>query len=169
MNVHASSAASRPLRAPATNERNRLIAALGAARNAHQRWIGQALALLEGINSAGGEIILDPHACEFSAWYYGPGSRLATVPGYSAIESLHFRVHDLAKEIKPTLASEENSLLSRLFGMNSVATSSKQLLAAQLTGHSRRIVNLLGQMEQAIQGMSDAELAKLLAPPVPGA
>lgn len=151
----------------AVSDRHRLLASLRTARTAHQRWVGQALARLEGMAAAGRSLILDPRGCDFAVWYYGQGAELAGFPDFKEIEPLHVRLHEVAGEIAPLIRNEPGSVLSRLFGKGGAGTPQKELLAKQISRLSRRIVGLLDQIEGILEGMSEAEVIQLTELPIP--
>jgi len=151
-----------------SEERENLIWLLGMAKRAHQRWVGHALAIIEGIAVERDYIPLEPQQCEFGIWYYGEGRRLAPLPAFQEIEPLHDRLHGIYMEIfRQLFHDKEASLFSRLLGKKSKA-SKEDIEAARRMFHllsdvSREMTERLDELQHLLQQMPEEEFAGLLA------
>jgi hypothetical protein len=151
-----------------SEERENLIWLLRMARRGHQRWVGHALAIIEGIAVEREYIPLEPQQCEFGIWYYGDGRRLAGLQSYRDIEDKHNRLHGIYMEIfKVLFRDKEQSLFSRMLGKKSKA-SKEDVETARRMFHSlnevsREMTELLDEVERVLAEMSDQEFARLIA------
>ena len=146
-----------------------LIWLLSMAKRAHQRWVGHALAIIEGIAVEREYIPLEPQQCEFGVWYYGDGRRLAKLQAFRDIEAKHDRLHGIYLEIfKILFHGKEPSLFSRLLGKKSGASKedieTARRMFQSLSDVSREMTDLLDEIERTLRRMSDQEFAELTRP-----
>jgi hypothetical protein len=149
-------------------ERENLIWLVRMAKRAHQRWVGHALAIIEGIAVERDYIPLEPQQCEFGIWYYGEGQRLRGLQCFRDIEPKHDRVHGIYMEIFKVLFSEkETSLFSRLLGKKSRASrediENARRMFHSLNEVSRDMTERLDELERVLAQLSEEDFAGLMA------
>ena len=104
----------------------------------HIKWVQRVTAALDDpaieLDADG---IADPHACRFGAWFDVAGRRqYGHLPAFVAIEPLHRRIHELAREM----------LARRDSGMTELARH----CADEIVDTKERIVALLGSLRGAL-------------------
>jgi hypothetical protein len=68
------------------------------AQNHHRAWVEAVAAYLDGSASQPPEV--DGTLCHFGHWYLGAGRRrYGRIPQFCAIDEVHARVHDLARDL----------------------------------------------------------------------
>jgi len=149
--------------------KNDIISMLRDAARSHKKWVGNALALIEGVPLDKEKVPVNGTECEFGRWYYGEGQKLREVHGFKEIEVSHDRLHRTYMEIFAILFGEdrEASLFSKLFGLShKVAIANRE--AAMIKYHtldeqSNMIIKQLLQLEKVITAMNDKQLERYLA------
>lgn len=147
-------------------ERKTLITQLRKAKTAHIRWRSYAQALISGLPMDEDKVPVIYTDCEFGRWYYGEGQALSRLPGYRAIDEPHERLHELYMDIVQHLFDEDDiSFFDRLIGRSGKSAESHHTEAhkklEELLHISERLLGHIEELEYAILGLSDEQLAKL--------
>ncbi len=143
-----------------------IIKRLREAKKAHRRWVARAQTMMEGMPVAQEQLPLDHTDCTFGAWYHGEGQLLSHFPEFTRIDEPHRRLHDTYRQIFTLLFSEQKpSLFRRLLGRTATRSQEQQtearVLLAQLNAASLEILDLIDNLEQVIQALSDKEIERL--------
>ncbi|MCI5221447.1 MAG: hypothetical protein D3924_01890 [Candidatus Electrothrix sp. AR4] len=146
-----------------------LLATLRNAVLTHKKWVGNALALIEGVPLDKNKVPVNATECEFGKWYYSDGQKLKDLPGFKEIEKSHNRLHRTYMEIFAILFGEANELsfFSKLIGRShKIASANRQAAMDKyllLEDHSNLIISQLEQMEKMISAMGEKQTAKYLS------
>lgn len=148
-------------------DKKQLIANLRAAKSAHIKWRSYAQALAAGLPVSENQVPVIHTDCAFGKWYYGPGQRLSSLPGYQAIEAPHEALHGIYMHLfKLLFETEESSFFARLIG-----TARKQgeqrrdqfdALLNNLVEMSKTLLTAIELLEQEIMRMEDEDIAALV-------
>ncbi len=65
----------------------------------HLKWFGHILDGISNPQLLQDTVVSKPTECEFGKWFYGDGSKLAELPVYKELESIHNDVHKIVGEL----------------------------------------------------------------------
>jgi hypothetical protein len=151
-----------------TMDKHELIEMLRNAMRSHKQWVGNALALIEGIPLEKEKVPVNATECAFGKWYYGEGQKLKKINGVKEIESSHDDLHKTYMEIFAILFGEANepSFFSKLFGLSQKIAAEKREAAMEkyhvLKAQSEIIIKQLEHLEKMITVMGETQLAMYL-------
>ncbi|MBF0621300.1 MAG: CZB domain-containing protein [Magnetococcales bacterium] len=78
-------------------------------KKAHLSWLGKLEGVIRGRSQLKPEEVASGRQCDFGKWYYSEGTeRYGEIENFRAIESVHLRVHEMAREI--VALSEEGNI-----------------------------------------------------------
>lgn len=147
-------------------KKNEVLSILHNAIRGHKQWVGNALALIEGVPLEKDKVPVNATECEFGKWYYGAGQNLKKISGFKEIEASHDKLHAIYTEIFSILfgeKSKEPSLFHKLFGTSHKIVEENRRAAMEkfylLEKHSATIINQLEQLEKVIVAMGETQLA----------
>ncbi|WP_417915443.1 CZB domain-containing protein [Candidatus Electronema sp. JM] len=149
--------------------KNELIVVLRDAARSHKEWVGNALALIEGVPLDKEKVPVNATECKFGQWYHGEGQSLRGIAGFKELEAPHDELHRKYMEIFAILFGEdyEPSFFAKLFGSSRKLAAEKRELAMEkfrlLEKQSDLIVKQLIQLEKLITAMGENQLEKYLA------
>jgi hypothetical protein len=150
-------------------EKKDVVSTLRGAAVSHKKWVGNALALIEGVPLEKDKVPVNSTECEFGIWYYSDGQNLKDIPGFKEIEKPHNKLHRTYMEIFGILYGEESkpSFFSKLIGRSHKVAEEKRDAAMDkyqvLEDNSNVIVNQLDQLEKVISAMGETQLAKYMS------
>ncbi len=149
-------------------KKDSILITLDNAKKSHQKWVDNALFLIQGMPLEKDKVPVDSTKCIFGKWYYSQGQALNQIPGFKEIEDFHNKLHHKYHEIFSLLFDEKTmkkpSFLEKLFGLSQKVEKEKRELAMekyeQLSHYSEHIVTLLTRLEKIISVMTDEQLAR---------
>ncbi len=152
-------------------DKNDLITTLKDAVVSHKKWVGNALAIIEGVPLEQDKVPVNATECEFGKWYYGTGQLLTEIPGFKDIEKSHDQLHRIYMEIFSILFGEaaEPSFFSKLIGRSHkvIAINREKAMEKynQLEIQSKVIIAQLEQFQKVITAMGEKHFEKYMAGP----
>ena len=135
----------------------------------HKQWVGNALALIEGVPLDKNKVPVNSTECKFGHWYYSEGQQLKGFPGFKEIEKAHDKLHRTYMEIFAILFGKENepSFFSKLIGSSHKILADNREVALEkyhtLEEQSKMIINQLEKLEKVITAMGDKQFEKYLS------
>jgi len=144
-----------------------IIDKLRKAKRAHKRWVGHALAMIEGIPVDKDQVPINYTDCVFGNWYYDEGQDLSGIDEFAAIEEPHTELHVIYMEIFNILfAQKKKSFFSKLIGKSTqLSEADKQLARAKyrtLEEVSKRIIDKLDALEKRLKLMGEEKISELV-------
>ena len=147
-------------------KKNEVLSVLQNAARIHKQWVGNALALIEGVPLDKGKVPVNATECEFGKWYYGDGQKMKKLNGFKEIEASHYKLHAIYTEIFSILFGEksrEPSFFHKLFGTSHKIMEENREEAMEkyhlLEKQSETIISQLEQLEKVIAAMGETQLA----------
>lgn len=147
-------------------DKKQVISHLRAAKSAHIKWRSYAQAIVAGLPINEEQVPVIHTDCAFGKWYYGPGQKLSSLPGYHAIETPHETLHAIYMQIfKLLFETEEVGFLQKLIGTGKKREDRREQLNALLNSlieMSKTLLAAIELLEQEVMHMKEEEIAELI-------
>ncbi|MEW6647935.1 MAG: CZB domain-containing protein [Pseudomonadota bacterium] len=147
-------------------DKKQVITHLRAAKSAHIKWRSYAQAIVAGLPINEDQVPVIHTDCAFGKWYYGPGQKLSSLPGFQAIETPHEALHSIYMQIfKLLFETEEISFFQKLIGTGKKRDDRREQLNSQLNSlieMSKTLLAAIELLEQEVLGMDEKEVAELI-------
>jgi hypothetical protein len=147
-------------------DKKQVINHLRAAKSAHIKWRSYAQAIVAGLPIKEDQVPVIHTDCAFGKWYYGPGQKLSSLPGYHAIETPHEALHSIYMQIFRLLfETEEVSFFQKLIGTGRKRDDRREQFNALLNSlldMSKTLLAAIELLEQEVLHMDESEVAELI-------
>lgn len=147
-------------------DKKQVISHLRGAKSAHIKWRAYAQAIVAGLPVSEDQVPVIHTDCAFGKWYYGPGQKLSSLPGYAAIEAPHEALHSIYMQIFQLLfETEEVSFFRKLIGTGKKRDDRKEQINALLNSlieMSKTLLAAIELLEQEVLHMDEKEVAELI-------
>jgi len=155
-------------------EKEQILEHLRAAKTAHIKWVQKAKLLISGLDVDEGAIPVDSTECKFGKWFYKDGQVLNALSNnplecMQAIESLHFKLHDIYLQIFTIYFSQEkkSGFFAKLFGAKRKEITQKQKELARtyyddLEKVSKELLDEINRLERRLIAVPEEKIKKLV-------
>ncbi|GAB4303160.1 MAG: hypothetical protein Kow0096_25110 [Thiohalomonadaceae bacterium] len=147
-------------------DKKQVITHLRAAKSAHIKWRSYAQAIVAGLPVNEDQVPVIHTDCAFGKWYYGPGQKLSSLPGFQAIETPHEALHSIYMQIfKLLFETEEVSFFQKFIGTGKKRDDRREQLNTLLNSlieMSKTLLAAIELLEQEVLGMDEKEVAELI-------
>lgn len=147
-------------------DKKQVVTHLRAAKSAHIKWRSYAQAIVAGLPISEDQVPVIHTDCAFGKWYYGPGQKLSSLPGFQAIETPHEALHGIYMQIfKLLFETEEVGFFQKLIGTSKKRDDRREQLNAMLNSlieMSKTLLAAIELLEQEVLRMKDEEVAELI-------
>lgn len=144
-----------------------LLLIIKNAKTAHQRWLDNAIALVEGRPLDKTQVPVNATDCEFGCWYYGEGQLLKPISVFRELGIYHDVLHHTYRDIFNLLFEEQHtkpSLINHLFGSSSSKENqqkARERLKA-LEQNSKLVIKKLDELESFVLVMAEEQIESFL-------
>jgi hypothetical protein len=147
-------------------DKKQVVTHLRAAKSAHIKWRSYAQAIVAGLPISEDQVPVIHTDCAFGKWYYGPGQKLSSLPGFYAIETPHEALHGIYMQIfKLLFETEETSFFQKLIGTGKKRDDRREQLNSLLNSlieMSKTLLAAIELLEQEVMQMNEGEVAELI-------
>jgi hypothetical protein len=147
-------------------DKKQVVTHLRAAKSAHIKWRSYAQAIVAGLPISEDQVPVIHTDCAFGKWYYGPGQKLSSLPGFQAIETPHEALHGIYMQIfKLLFETEEVGFFQKLIGTSKKRDDRREQLNTMLNSlieMSKTLLAAIELLEQEVLRMNDEEVAELI-------
>ncbi|WP_127477160.1 CZB domain-containing protein [Sulfurivermis fontis] len=147
-------------------DKKQVITHLRATKSAHIKWRAYAQAIVAGLPINEDQVPVIHTDCAFGKWYYGPGQKLSSLPGFQAIETPHEALHSIYMQIfKLLFETEEISFFQKLIGTGKKRDDRREQLNTllnRLIEMSKTLLAAIELLEQEVLGMDEKAVAELI-------
>ncbi len=147
-------------------DKKQVVTHLRAAKSAHIKWRSYAQAIVAGLPISEDQVPVIHTDCAFGKWYYGPGQKLSSLPGFQAIETPHEALHGIYMQIfKLLFETEEVGFFRKLIGTSKKRDDRREQLNTMLNSlieMSKTLLAAIELLEQEVLRMNDEEVAELI-------
>jgi hypothetical protein len=147
-------------------DKKQVVTHLRAAKSAHIKWRSYAQAIVAGLPISEDQVPVIHTDCAFGKWYYGPGQKLSSLPGFHAIETPHEALHGIYMQIfKLLFETEEASFFQKLIGTGKKRDDRREQLNSLLNSlieMSKTLLAAIELLEQEVMQMEEHDVAALI-------